>query len=111
MKCTTILFSMLLSLSASSVVYATPAGANANGGSSMSIKKEGDAAISTITGVAGIVTENGNVLELKDGELRYNGAVIYKKKGVLNIELVHKGTALSLKVDGKDVPMPEQKKK
>ncbi|MFZ6875668.1 hypothetical protein ACO0LF_26680 [Undibacterium sp. Di27W] len=111
MKFTTVLLSMLLSLSASSLVYATPASANANGGSSSSFKMEGDTAISSISGEAGIVTENGNVLELKNGELSLNGTVIYKKKGALKIQMVRKGSAVSLTVDGKDVPVPEQKKK
>jgi|GEM_PF-6282845 len=103
MKSISILFCSLLALSAASLAHAVP--------DSSSFKMEGDAAISTMEGVSGTVTENGNVLELKNGELRLNGNVIYKKKGAIKVQMVHKGASFNLKVDGKDVPLLEQNKK
>ena len=102
MKSTFVLISMLAALAATSPVSAVP---NNNG----SIKVEGDAMVSTLDGVGGTVHENGNVLELKNGELSLNGIVVYKKKGVLKVRLVHKGETFSLTVNGKNVPLPAVK--
>jgi hypothetical protein len=102
MKSTFVLLSMLAALSVTAVVSAAP---NNNG----SVKVEGDAMVSTLDGVGGTVHENGNVLELKNGELSLNGIVVYKKKGVLKVRLVHKGATFSLTVNGKNVPLPDIK--
>lgn len=102
MKSTFVLISMLAALSAT-----TPVSAAQN--NSGSVKVEGDAMVSTLDGVGGTVHENGNVLELKNGELSLNGIVVYKKKGVLKVRLVHKGETFTLTVNGKDVPLPEIK--
>lgn len=103
MKSTFVLLGMLAALSANIPAIAAP---DTN---SSSVKIDGDTKVSTIDGVAGIANESGNILELKDGELSLNGTVVYKKKGVLKVRLVHKDATFSLTVDGKNVPLPNIK--
>lgn len=99
MKSIFVLISMLAALSATTLASA----AVPNSGS---VKVEGDAMVSTLHGVGGTMNENGNILELKNGELSLNGIVVYKKKGVLKVRLVHKAETFSLTVNGKNVPLP-----
>ncbi|MES2040346.1 MAG: hypothetical protein V4495_21210 [Pseudomonadota bacterium] len=101
MKSKFVLISILAALSAS-----TLASAGVTAPNSGSIKVEGDARVSTLNGIGGSLNENGNILELKNGELSLNGIVVYKKKGVLKVRLVHNGENFSLTVNGKDVPLP-----
>jgi len=102
MKPAFVLLSLLAALSATAPVFAAPDNTG-------SVKVEEEGMVSTLDGVGGVVHENGNVLELKDGKLSLNGIVVYQKKGVLKVRLVHKGDTFTLSVNGKNVPVRDVK--